>query len=150
MKHEDIHLKIKNLLHDEWTGYRKLVNATKRKPSNKKVHNLRIQIHKLAAVTELARCLKRDSHSSQLINQLKLTRKKMSPLRDIQVELAFLKSNPQPNTSFFKEYLEKRESKFVRRTREYLYEISLVKQKHLIKAMRQGLTVYLPKGTASQ
>jgi CHAD domain-containing protein len=149
MRSEEIHLKIENLLHDEWTGYRKLVDATKRKPSTKNVHCLRIQIHKLSAAIELTRCLKRDSHSRQFINHLILTQKKMSPLRDIQVELAFLKSNPQPNTIFFKEYLKKRESKFVKRIRGYLHEIRLGKQKRLIKAMRQELTTYVPKNTSS-
>jgi len=117
---------INKVLQREWLAYRALVKESRKLLSEPHVHDLRVQIQRFLATLELS-----GTNDRSLRKQLKKTKKQMSPLRDVQVELAFLKDNSaDEGLNTFKKHLEKREAKLITKVKKHLRRISLSEQKN--------------------
>lgn len=139
-------LKVHSLSHSlrqQWDGFEKQFQLTRKKASTKNVHALRVSTRRLEAVLLLANTLKSNLKSQKILSMIKKVRKSLGPLRDIQVEelaLKELRFKPveQKKGETFESFLSRKKSDAKKEARHYLKQISLKqKRKSLYEIEKQ-------------
>jgi len=119
---------VSNPLSHAWEHYKNEVKAARHKATSKNVHALRVATQRLEAIVKISRGLVTNRYGAKLIESLKMTRKQLGPLRDLQVESDAKSSK----TKRFSTFVTKEKKKAMRKASRYLDNISLKKEKRLI------------------
>ena len=139
MKTRSVNSAAKKLLVMELTTYRKLVRQNRVRPSENKIHKLRIQIQKFLATLEIVASIENKYKLHELRATLAKTKKNTSHLRDLQVQFDFLKHREKKQLRFFKYYLKKRKLKKAKRTKKMLSKVPLGDQAQAVHLLAKNL-----------
>src|SRR5882672_1994775 len=82
---------LESLLEKRWSNFRKTLRRCRKDFSERTVHALRVEIRRILSALALLEAVIQDKRIAQLRDGLKGLLKAFSRLRDIQVEMAFLK-----------------------------------------------------------
>jgi CHAD domain-containing protein len=98
-------------LKESWGRYCKAVKRTQPKMTEKSVHDLRVALRRLDSVLGLIGLFAPESYTEKTRDRLKQLRKRLNPLRDVQVQLLLLTDllNTYPDLQKFQKKLLKRE-----------------------------------------
>jgi len=138
-----------------WDRYEKQVRRSRSEISTKNIHQLRLSTQRLEAVLTLANSLKSNHNSKNIIFLLKKVRKRLRPLRDVQVEAMVLKDlkenkvGKKGSKGFASFFLRKRYSA-KKKAVICLNEISLRKERHRIRKMAKRIVEIEGQKTKSQ
>lgn len=140
VKNPDVVLNTQKLLQSEWRTYRQCVQRTRKELSIENVHQLRIQIHRLLAVLEASAVLTTNPFGLHLMDQLKKTKKKMSALRDLQIQIQRLQSPRLKRFEDFRQYLKRQQKRRADEVRDLLRDLPLRKQSRQKKKLQRVLS----------
>ena len=117
-----------------WAHYRDWVKSSRRKANFRNIHALRVATERLEAIIVICRALFKSNHGKKLIQSFKETRKKLGPLRDLQVESEVSESEVKNSElKKFSKFISKKKRRAEGFSLRYLSAIPLKKEKRLIK-----------------
>ena len=103
-------------LEESWKRYRKVLKRAKSGMTEESVHDLRVALRRLEAVVDLVPLFAPAEYTQRTRRQLERIRNRLSPLRDVQVQLLSVGdlTNTYPDLLKFQKSLSKRERALTR------------------------------------
>jgi CHAD domain-containing protein len=129
-------------LHDQWSVYRKQLRQCQKNFSETSVHQLRVATRRLMTRVDLVNCLISNDRAQRARRKLKQRLKLMGELRDVQVQMGFVKQHTEafPALVVVLDALERRERLLANAVRSRVLGMRTGKLEKWIEACCDELT----------